>query len=194
GNGYQEAPEIAYGEYVTGVGGGVCQVSTTLYQAILRSRLKVEKRECHAIPSNYAPMGQDATVSDNGADFIFRNDTSYPVYIRARITTGTDRSKTKRCEISIYGRSLPDGIRYTLESRQLQEIQPGPPKYVADKKHEYVYYTDEEVEYLKARTGYKVEVYLVEQKDGVEQDRRLITTDVYNPRATVIYRGTESRD
>ncbi|MDR3050471.1 MAG: VanW family protein [Oscillospiraceae bacterium] len=189
-NGFQAALELAYGDYVYGVGGGVCQVSSTLYQAVVRAGLRVENRVNHAIPSNYAEKGQDATVSDNGLDLVFRNSTDNPIYLICRMTG----SKNKRCEVSVYGKPLPEGIRYVLESEQLEELQPGPPEYKADKKHEYVNYTNEESEYRKARVGYKVATYLVEQKDGMEQNRTLVSTDIYKAQAALIYRGTVSRD
>lgn len=196
-NNYQEALEIAYGEYVTGIGGGVCQVSTTLYQAVLRAGLKIEERKAHAIPSDYADKGQDATVSDNGADFVFRNNTEYPIYIRARMTEGTDRNKTKRCEVSVYGRALPDGARYVLESRQIGgDIQPDPEKeLIQDKKQQYVRYVDEQKEVAPKRVGYNVEVFLVEvRSDNMEVSRTKIGEDLYKPRPAQVYVGTLQRD
>lgn len=196
-NNYQEALEIAYGEYVLGVGGGVCQVSTTLYQAVLRAGLKIEERSAHAIPSDYADKGQDATVSDNGADFVFRNNTDYPIYIRARMTEGTDRNKTKRCEVSVYGRALPDGARYVLESRQIGgDLYPDPEKeYIQDKKQQYVRYVDEEKEVAAKRIGYNVEVFLVEvRSDNMEISRTKIGEDLYKPRPAQVYVGTLQRD
>jgi vancomycin resistance protein YoaR len=195
-NGYQEALEIAYGEYVTGIGGGICQVSTTLYQAVLRAGLKVEERSAHAIPSNYADKGQDATVSDNGADFVFRNNTEYPMYFRARLVEDT-KAKTKRCEIAVYGRPLPNGLRYTLESRQIgRDLEPDPDKvYIPDKQQQYVTYKDEEKEVAPKRVGYHVETYLVElRSDGMEVGRQLISEDVYNPRPAQVYQGTQVRE
>ncbi len=194
GNGYQEAPEIAYGEYVPGVGGGVCQVSTTLYQAVLRSGLEVINRERHSIPSNYAKKGQDATVSDNGADLVFRNNTDFPIYIRGRMTQASDKAKTLRCEVSIYGRALPDGIRYVLDSRQLREIPMPEEVQRADKDQKYgLYYVDEQT-LVPGRVGYEVETYLVAQKDGLEVSRELINTDIYPERAPVLWYGTHQRE
>ncbi len=195
-NGYQEALEIAYGEYVPGIGGGVCQVSSTLYQAVLRAGLLIDTRSAHAIPSNYAERGQDATVSDNGADFVFRNNTDFPIYIRARFIEGGENGKSKKCEVAVYGRALPTGTRYVLESRQIgTDIEPEPEKeYIADKKKQYVTYTDEEKEVLAKRLGSKVEVYLVElRNDGMEVGRTLVSEDLYKPRPAQIYRGTTAR-
>lgn len=192
-NGFQEAREIAYGEYTVGIGGGVCQVSTTLYQAALRSGLKIETRSVHAIPSNYAEKGQDATVSDSGKDLVIRNTGSTPVYIKARVE---EDKKEKRCVVEIYGKPLPDGVRYTLESKQVEVLEPDPPvKYIRDKKQEYVTYVDQEREVVKARVGYTVDTFLVTKRsDGMEVSRTKITTDTYPPKPAEVYQGVLQRE
>ena len=83
-NGFVEAPEIAYGEYVMGIGGGICQVSSTLYNAVVNAGLEVIRRTQHSLASNYVPMGQDATVSDDRLDFIFRNSTNADIFIETQ--------------------------------------------------------------------------------------------------------------
>ncbi len=191
-NGFQPAKEIESGEYTIGIGGGVCQVSTTLYQAVVRAGLKIDKREPHAIPSNYSEMGQDATVSDGRIDFVFRNNSSAPIYIVARFVDG----KQKKCVVEIYGKPLPDGISYVLESRQVGvDIEPDVPiEYRKDKKQEYVVYSDKEYELSPKRLGHKIQTYLVAlRSDGLEIDRKLITTDVYQPKPAIVYVGTTTR-
>ncbi|MEG0768069.1 MAG: VanW family protein, partial [Clostridia bacterium] len=74
-NGFQPALEIAYGEYREGIGGGICQCSSTLYNAVVEAGLEIVKRTAHAIPSSYVEKGKDATVSDGGLDLVFRNTT-----------------------------------------------------------------------------------------------------------------------
>jgi len=86
-NGFKPAPEYQNGSTVTGIGGGTCQVSTTLYSAVLYSGLKVDSRRNHSMSVSYVPLGQDATVTDGGIDFKFTNDTEYPVKIET-ITSG----------------------------------------------------------------------------------------------------------
>lgn len=78
-NGFFEAPEYANGETVMGVGGGTCQVTTTLYNAVLYGDLSVVSKLNHMFPVAYAPLGQDATVSDSGVDFKFMNNMDYPI-------------------------------------------------------------------------------------------------------------------
>lgn len=81
-NGYKNAKVIVSGEAVQGVGGGVCQVSSTLYNAVLYSGLEIVEVTNHSIPSSYVAKGRDATVSDSGLDFVFKNNYHQPVYIK----------------------------------------------------------------------------------------------------------------
>jgi len=192
-NGYRDAKEIEYGEYVRGIGGGVCQVSTTLYQAALRAGLKIETRYPHALPSNYTEKGQDATITDGGKDLVIRNNGDSPVYIKAR----TEQNKKElRCVIEIYGKPLPNGMYFKLESKQIGMDLIAEPNvtYVKDKKQEYVHYIGQEKEVTKARKGYKIETELVGMRsDGMEISRNKITTDVYEPKPAVVYIGVLSR-
>ena len=86
-NGFYTAPEYANGQTVMGIGGGTCQVSSTLYNAVLYADLSIVYRLNHMFTVNYCPVGQDATVSDSGVDFKFSNNTDYPVKISA-VTSG----------------------------------------------------------------------------------------------------------
>lgn len=82
-NGFYPATEYVNGESVEGIGGGTCQVSTTLYSAVLYADLQIVHRECHMMSVGYVPLGQDATVADNSVDFKFSNSTDYPIKISA---------------------------------------------------------------------------------------------------------------
>ena len=77
--GFKPAPAYVKGETVDEIGGGICQTSTTLYGAVLRSGLEIVERSNHSIPSTYCPIGQDAAVSWPNMDFKFRNNTEYPL-------------------------------------------------------------------------------------------------------------------
>ena len=81
-NGYKNAPVIVQGVVQEGVGGGVCQVSSTLYNSVLYAGLELVNIKNHSIPSSYVSMGRDATVTDGGIDFVFKNNLKYPVYIK----------------------------------------------------------------------------------------------------------------
>ncbi|MBQ7976522.1 MAG: VanW family protein [Clostridia bacterium] len=118
-NGFKPAPEYQNGQTVTGIGGGTCQVSTTVYSAALYADLKIVKRSNHSMSVSYVPLGQDATVTDGGIDLKFMNDTKFPVKISAvtgggKITVtiiGTTPDEPKTVKIS--HKSAGGGIRTT---------------------------------------------------------------------------------
>lgn len=105
-NGFHQAPEYANGQTVMGIGGGTCQVSSTLYNAVLYSDLAIVSRLNHMFPVGYCPLGQDATVSDSGVDFKFSNNTDYPIKLSA-VTSGG------RVTISVIGtaREIPQTVK-----------------------------------------------------------------------------------
>jgi vancomycin resistance protein YoaR len=118
--GYKDAYVIVNGEYVEGTGGGVCQVSSTLYNAVLLADLKVVERMPHAIAVNYVPPGQDATVDYPKIDFKFNNDTASLVYIRTDVQSGvlTFRIWGKKTEKSVrIERQVEKEIAYKTERR-----------------------------------------------------------------------------
>ena len=92
-----------------GVGGGTCQVSTTLYNAVLYSGLKIVNRRNHSMSVAYVPLGQDATVTDGGIDFQFMNDTKYPVKIKSYVEGGT-------VTVDIIGTSYEPARTYKIQN------------------------------------------------------------------------------
>lgn len=96
--GYKDAPIIINNELVDGLGGGVCQVSTTLYNAVLLANLEVIERTNHSMPISYVPIGRDATVVFDSIDFKFKNNTDYWLYIQSYVVKG-------RLIIKIFGNS-----------------------------------------------------------------------------------------
>ncbi|MDP4268019.1 MAG: VanW family protein [Bacteroidota bacterium] len=106
--GYKTAITYSSGKLVEGIGGGLCQVSTTLYNAVLRSDLKVISRLNHSFIVTYVPLGMDATVSYGSVDFKFMNSTKWPIKINCWTTnsriffslTGTNENPKKTVEVS----------------------------------------------------------------------------------------------
>ena len=86
--GYEAAPVIIDNKLESGLGGGVCQVSTTLYNAVYNSGLTSLERTHHTLPVHYAAEGMDATVDYGNIDYKFKNTLSYPIYIEAYTTSG----------------------------------------------------------------------------------------------------------
>ncbi|MBC8079762.1 MAG: VanW family protein [Gorillibacterium sp.] len=117
--GYRNAAIIVRGELSEGIGGGICQVSSTLFNAVDQGGLKVVSRYSHSRNVPYVLPGRDATVSWNGPDFAFRNEYNQPVIIRATVARGA-------LYISLYS---SETIRFTPKSvpqvsRELPEEQP----------------------------------------------------------------------
>ncbi len=191
-NGYQLALEIAYGEYREGRGGGICQVSSTLYNAVVNAGLRVDKRSPHAIPSSYVDMGLDATVSDDRYDFVFTNTTNSDIYIEADVYKHKNYLHPR---FTIYGRPDPNGYTYKLTSEVAQKIPLPEPEYRQDKDGKYVIYNDETYQASKGREGYVVDTYLITlDSNGLEVNREKKYTDTYKASAPIIYQGVTPRE
>ena len=191
-NGFYPGLEIVYNEYVMGYGGGICQVSSTLYNAAIQAGLKINTREPHGLKPNYIEMGHDATVTDDGRnDLVFTNTTGADIYVVARVETS---GKTKRCLFQFYGRPDPDGYTYSLESETIEVIPIPETTPIPDKKAEYVVYTDQTKEVSKGSEGYKVTTYLVTRDaNGNVIATKELYTDTYKATAAKVYVGVTER-
>lgn len=167
--GYKEAAAISGGQSVPEVGGGVCQTSSTLFNAVARANLEIVYRSPHAWPSDYVEKGMDATVNWPNLDFKFKNNTDYPVFIVAYYE---DRKVT----VELYGVGLQDGMTIDLQSVVTRTIPaPEGTKYVLNTSLA----PGETKDTVKARTGYEVETYQVWYKNGEEVSRNLLCTSTY---------------
>lgn len=115
--GWKAAGAISNGKSVQEVGGGICQVSSTLYNTVLKADLEIVNRQPHSWPLSYLPAGQDATISTGGPDFIFKNDRSTPVVLVSNVDTNK-----KEITIQLFGEPLPDGIHIELRSEKTGTI------------------------------------------------------------------------
>ncbi len=194
--GFFEAVEYAYGEIVYGYGGGVCQASSTTYQAAVKSGLKIKKRVQHARTVNYTDPGLDATVyltKNRNIDFVFENNTDHDIYIVARVIKDPSNRKRFMAETAIYGYSEGD-IKYELETEKIQEIPaPTEVEYIQDKKQEHVIYTDQEYISQKASKGFVVATYLVKKVNGNIVSKETISQDTYVARPQRVYVGVTPR-
>lgn len=190
-NGFYEAQEIVSGAYEWGVGGGICQVSSTLYNAVIQANLRVRDRKNHGIPVNYMPMGADATVYDGRIDFVFQNNTGQDIYLVARVESSGNK---KFCTFQIYGRPDPSGFTYSLSHETIEEIPIPEPEYIKDRKAEHVTYTDQTYEASKGAKGYKVRTYLViKDAHGSVFKQQELYVDTYKAQAPQIYVGVTPR-
>ena len=188
--GYFTALEPAYGEEVSGAGGGVCQLSTALYRLALTGNLPVTQRSAAVRPVAYCEMGQEAAVSDQGIDLVFENTTAYPAFLSARTYRSGDKALL---ELQLIGEPLD--AEYQLVSGIVEEKMIEEPVYVRDHEGKYAKYDDQRVEVGGAKPGYTVVVDRVKlDREGNELSRENISTDQYEPVPPAIYIGTQTRE
>ena len=123
--GYQQAGAIVGGKSTLQYGGGICQASTTLYGAVARCGLEIVTRYNHTWPSTYVDIGQDATVDYPALDFVFRNNTEYPIYISAGMS-GTQLT------VTLYGYKPDTWDKISVYSQQTGTIAQPATEYVQD--------------------------------------------------------------
>lgn len=177
--GYKIATVYQSGEIAEDIGGGICQVSTTLWNAAMKANCENVERHEHSRPVSYVDRGKDATVSWGVQDMKFKNNTDSPLYIVAYI------ANNKRVYCEIYGRLFPDGKYITIEAKTTQKIDPGEPVYT----YNPLLASGQTVTVSEARTGYRASAYRVYwNADGSEIKRELLCNSYYKPaRAEVDY-------
>lgn len=177
--GYQAAPVIVGNKVESGLGGGICQVSSTLYNAILRANLKSTERAHHTLPSSYVPLGRDATVDWGNIDYKFKNTLNYPIYIEAYAAGGN-------VGFNVYSSNLLTSKSYDITSETYETI-PSTTQTVQDAS-----LTEGQQQVVqKPYTGYKVKVYKNTYENGKLVDKELISNDFYRPVNGVIKVGTK---
>ena len=171
--GFRQAKIIVDGDYVTGWGGGVCQASTTLYNAALLAGMEITAVYNHSLVSGYIEPSFDAMVNSSGADLKFRNPTDAPVYIAASAAGGTARVK-------IYG--VKPEFDIVRKSVVLEHISPPDAQIIVDTEHKYLpaEATDGDSFVVRApKDGLKSEAYLEYYRGGVLVCRKRIRSDTY---------------
>lgn len=119
-NGYQEAGVIVDGATEQGYGGGVCQVSSMIYQSAIKANLNITERHPHQWPSSYAVCGTDAAVDWGVQDLKFVNDSGFPLAFAAHYD-----SETNEIIVEIYGHMLPDGQYIEFEGEEVSRSSAG---------------------------------------------------------------------
>ena len=195
-NGFLPAIEYVYNELADGIGGGVCQASTTIYLAAVRANLQIVKREPHSMAVNYTDYGKDATVywySNHKIDLVFQNNTELPIYITAAVQSDPKKRTRQVCNVNIYGQGLGADVTYDIVTRETVIPAPEEPEIIRDKNGKYVTYTDEQFEVRKASDGMSVESWRVMYVKGKEVSREFLYTDIYKEKAQQIYVGIKER-
>jgi len=186
-NGFKAAPVIMPDKSLQDdLGGGICQTSSTIYNAVLRAGLKIEERWHHSFPSAYVDKGHDATVNWPNVDFKFSNNQDTPVYFHAF----RDGNKLY---IEIYGRKSGDFDEIRLESDLYAVYDAPKANIVKDVKQKYVVYKDQMYTAVQSRPGYKVRTDRVFFKNGVEVKREQISNDYYRQITGTVYVGVKER-
>lgn len=165
--GFRQAKIIVNGEYVEGVGGGVCQVSTTLYNAALKSGLQVTEFHPHTLRVSYVPPSRDAMVSTQ-SDLCFFNPYAHPVHISAQVFSGGIR-------VAFYGKGK--GLRYEIVSEEKGDVPPPPPIVKDGDKDEII---------RAPKNGVKSEAYLETYRGTALLSREKLRADEYRPTQGII--------
>ncbi|WP_251493745.1 VanW family protein [Otoolea muris] len=178
--GYKPATAYLNGEIVQEPGGGVCQVSSTLYNAVIFAGLKTTERKAHTYEPSYVTPGEDAAVSYGGPDFKFVNTSDYPIAIKTSFSA-------PELTISIYGIPiLEEGTKVKMESKKSGNLDPPAPVYEEDQTLQ----PDEEKIVKEGVPGTSWSTYLVITKDGVEVSREFFHNSSYRGKSAQIKRNT----
>ncbi len=166
-NGYLVGQAYYSGRVVDSVGGGICQVSTTLYNAVLYSELQITERHNHGMTVSYVDPGRDATIAESsGKDFKFVNTTDAPIYIDAYTTSD------KQIVVTLYGHETrPASREVVLESEVLSKSVPEEVVFVEDPAQPVGY-----VSIQGAHTGYKAKLWKTVTENGVSEKTEVNTS------------------
>lgn len=177
--GYLSANVYINGKIVPDVGGGICQVSSTLYNAVLFSGLETVYRMNHMFTVGYVPYGQDAAVSYNELDFKFKNNTNWPIKINAYVTNSS-------VKFEIVGTNEYPERKIEIVNVQVSST-PAPVKYIDDPNMP----EGTSVVIQSGKPGYVYDTYKVVKVNGVETERILLHRSRYSPYQHIVKRGTK---
>jgi len=171
---YEEAKIIIDGEFVPGVGGGVCQASTTLFNAVLLAGLKIVESHNHSLAISYVPLGRDAMVS-SAADFKFKNTTNAPLYIEARVI---DKGRINTAQVRIFGAQS----EFTYKPRVETRIKPMVTEFVGDVPG--LFFTEKVI--CHGKNARETKTYLDRYRDGTYIDSKYIRKSTYKGKPRII--------
>lgn len=177
--GYKEAPSYAGGKVVNDIGGGICQITSTLYNAVVLANLDIVSRSNHQFVPSYVKAGRDATVVYGAIDFKFKNTRKYPIKIKSTVSGGVAR-------VQIYGMKEETEYEVKIETKITGSI-PMKTVYEDDPTLEK---GKEKVE-QKGHNGTYSEAYKVVYLNGKVVSRTLLSKDKYNQMSTIIKIGTK---
>ena len=177
--GYKEAAVYSGGKVIQGIGGGICQLSSTLYNTVLYANLDVTSRSNHRFLTSYVQEGRDATVSWGTIDFCFKNTRKYPIKIQSSVQNGIVR-------VGIYGIKEENEYEVEIQTTVLETIA-YKTNYIDDRS------LDEGTEIIEqyGSNGAKSETYKILKQNGAIISKTLLSTDTYSSLERIIRRGTK---
>ena len=182
-NGYELAGSYENGTTVQTYGGGICQVSTTLYNAVIRAELAIDERFCHSMIVSYVQPSMDAAIAGTYKDLKFTNNYDVPIYIEGYTNGG-------QITFTIYGEETrPSNREVIFESETTSTTEPET-KFVASDAHGIGYVNTDQ----NSHTGYTAKLWKIVKVDGVEVSREAYNNSTYNASPKVITVGTKSNN
>jgi vancomycin resistance protein YoaR len=183
-HGFKDAAVIVNGKVEDGIAGGVCQITSTLYNAVILAELNVVQRSNHSIPVSYVPLGQDAAIAGDYKDLKFRNSTDYPIYIEAYVSGN-------RLVTNIYGDETHDSSRKIEFENEITETIPKPAEKVTEDSN--LPEGTKEVTHV-GKIGKKVNTYKIVYENGKKVSRELFSKSSYSATADEVTLGTGKTD
>lgn len=180
--GYKLGAAYIGGKVVSDYGGGVCQTSSTLYNAVLLSNLEITSRTSHYFAAAYVPVSRDATVYWPSLDFKFKNNRNYPIKIKASTSNGV-------INVEIFGITEESDYEVELQSYVTSYIQ-----YNTEYKDDNTLPEGKEVVEQAGTNGIRSEAYKILKKDGKVISKTLLSRDTYSTKARIIRRGTKKTE
>lgn len=177
--GYKTAKVYENGAVVDGIGGGICQISSTLYNAVLKANLEIVERRNHQFITSYVPEGRDATVAYGITDFKFKNSRKYAIKIKATALNGV-------ATIDIYGIKEDTEYQITFDTKTISTI-PFTTKYTDDNT---LPVGTEKIK-QKGANGSVTETYIIKSLNGQVVSNTLLSKDTYSAMPRIILRGTK---
>lgn len=183
-NGYFPAGSYLNGLVVESIGGGICQVSTTLYNAVLLAELEVTERHNHSMIVNYVDPSADAAIAESGGkNFKFVNSTQSPIYIEGYTTSD------KHITFTIYGVETRDpGRKVSFESEVLEKTPASADQFVTDPSQGVGY-----VGTQSAHLGYKAQLWKIVSENG-QTTREVVNSSNYKMVPKIVTVGTGGAD
>lgn len=161
-NGWALANAIYKSSHRPEAGGGVCQLSSTMYNALLLANIKIVSRRAHTMQIDYLDPGWDATVDDGHIDFKFQNNTDSTLYVFCYITKNSGSPRKKDIHVEVYGRAFPDGVTYKKRS-EIVEVLPFGEETIKDKT---MYVSDKPVVERQGTDGLVVNTFIDKYVNG----------------------------